>query len=496
MNLALIQPSERLHEIQTNGYIEVDDFLEQITFLYRNVPNKDQFYIKMMNKYNYLDYAAHSEMVRLDKLIQKNYADWYLHSERENIYITQRPDVLDLYHSLNLYGNKKSKDNNRKISMETDNIEKLIGLMIDIDIDKSIFSNLNTQEIYDFLIYEKIINGTIPDVNAVVHSGRGIHLIIKFKYPVPATEKSTALVNKMQNCFANEIREQLVIKENKYLKVDTLSLTTSTRVNTSYNSKNFTKVKFTVVNEELQELRELQTFFDKIKPYSRTKNKQKVFQLGMAKSAKKARKAYVLLEDRKNDLKKIQNDYKEHCIGQEEKMNFLYCNFTVQQLIHNYVEVELKNKDTKFEDIELTKDIKERLFKQAFEETLIFNDNFEKPYKPRQIRSKMNVLTRKNYKFKTETIIQWLNLDEDIQMNLKTIASKEVVRKRNKERLKKISEQRKADRRNENGLTKREQEKQDLINEIKELKNQGFKQKDIAEKLGIAKGTVSKYLKL
>ena len=51
-------------------------------------------------------------------------------------------------------------------------------------------------------------------------------------------------------------------------------------------------------------------------------------------------------------------------------------------------------------------------------------------------------------------------------------------------------------RRNKNGLTSREQKKQDLINSIKSLSSEGMKQKDIAEKLGINKSTVSRYLKL
>ena len=50
-------------------------------------------------------------------------------------------------------------------------------------------------------------------------------------------------------------------------------------------------------------------------------------------------------------------------------------------------------------------------------------------------------------------------------------------------------------RRNEAGLTKREQSKQDLIAKVKELKQKGYKQIDIANELGITKGTVSKYLK-
>lgn len=491
MELAVIQPNQQLHEILKNGYIEVEDFLEQITFLYRNVPNKEHYYIKMMNKYGYLDAGQHSEMVRLDKIIRGNYANWYLHCERDNPYITQQPDVLDLYHSLNLYGNKKTASG--KISMDTDNIELLSGLMIDIDLEQSIFSNMESQTLYEFLIEENIIGGSIPGINAVVHTGAGIHLIIKFKYPVKATDKSKILVNRMQNCFANIIREQLVIKEKEKLKVDMLSLTTSTRINTSYNSKNFNKVKFSVVNEELQELRELQKFFDEVKPYSRKKKAQKITQIGMAKSAGQARRAYILLEDRKNDLKKLQQEYSDCCVNNEEKMCFLYCNFSIQQRIHNYIDTIMKNEDIKFDDIEINKEVKEEFFKEAFEETVEFNSNFEKPYKPRQMRSKMNVLTKKNYKFSTEKIILWLNLHEDVQINLKTLASKEVVEARNKKRLKVISEERKAARRNEHGLTKREQQKQDLINKVKELKSQGLIQKEVAEKLGKSLRTIKSY---
>ncbi len=496
MNLAK-SPSQLIHEIYSNGYISVDDFLEQIYFLYRNVPSKDQYYVKMMNKYGYLQSGSTTnEMVRLDKLFNREKVDWYLHGERENNFITQRPDIIDFYHSLNLYGDLRSEDNKRKRLMTTENIKLLVGLMIDVDISNSLFNTMSSYEIYEFLVEEKIIGDIIPDVNAVVYTGAGLHLIIKFKYPVPATDKSKKLVSNMQDCFANEIREQLIIRENKNLKLDTLSLTTSTRVNKSYNSKNFAQVKFAIVEEELQELRDLQKFFDKIKPYSRKKNgPKKIVQLGMAKSAGQARKSYVLLEDRKNDLIKLQKSYAEHCEGHEEKMCFLYCNFSVQQLIHNYIDTQLKNEDVKFEDIELTKELKKEFFDIAFEDTLKFNDEFIKPYKPRQMRSKMNILTKKNYKFTTPKIVSWLDLHEDIQWNLKTIAVPEVVKAREKVRLKKVAEDRKAARRNENGLTAREQQKQDLIIKVKELKEQGLKQKEIAEKLEISKGRVSQIMR-
>ena len=60
-----------------------------------------------------------------------------------------------------------------------------------------------------------------------------------------------------------------------------------------------------------------------------------------------------------------------------------------------------------------------------------------------------------------------------------TIINKEEKCYRNNKR-------RRLERRNEEGLTKREQEKVDNINKIKEFVELGLKNKDIAEKLGLS----------
>lgn len=60
-----------------------------------------------------------------------------------------------------------------------------------------------------------------------------------------------------------------------------------------------------------------------------------------------------------------------------------------------------------------------------------------------------------------------------------TIINKEEKYYRNNKR-------RRLERRNEEGLTKREQEKVDKINKVKEFVELGLKNKDIAEKLGLS----------
>lgn len=91
------------------------------------------------------------------------------------------------------------------------------------------------------------------------------------------------------------------------------------------------------------------------------------------------------------------------------------------------------------------------------------------------------------YWYKNETLIDRLCITKLEQKYMETIIGTDEKYKRKNE---------KRTPRNENGLTKREQQKQDLIKKVKCLKEQGIKQKEIAEKLGISKGTVSKYLKL
>lgn len=96
---------------------------------------------------------------------------------------------------------------------------------------------------------------------------------------------------------------------------------------------------------------------------------------------------------------------------------------------------------------------------------------------------------RGGYWYKNSTLIERFGITIEEQRQLETIIGKEVKYERNNDR-------RKKERRNEDGLTSREQQKQDLIKKIKELKDKGFKQIEISKELGISKGTVSKYLKL
>lgn len=126
-----------------------------------------------------------------------------------------------------------------------------------------------------------------------------------------------------------------------------------------------------------------------------------------------------------------------------------------------------------------------------------FNKSFIEPYKTKELISVCRSVNRtvkhfqednsRGYKFTNKYIIDCLDLEKKEQKELKTIIStEEKYRRKNKKR--------NEARRNEEGLTQRQQAKRERLNSILKLKKEGFNQSKIAEKLGITRQAVSKLL--
>ena len=94
------------------------------------------------------------------------------------------------------------------------------------------------------------------------------------------------------------------------------------------------------------------------------------------------------------------------------------------------------------------------------------------------------------YWYKNKTLIEKLNITREEQKELKTIIDeKEKYRRCATEK----KEKQKAKRRNEEGLTSREQQKQDLIKVIQSLKIQGLSQSKVAKELNKGIATIKRY---
>ena len=91
------------------------------------------------------------------------------------------------------------------------------------------------------------------------------------------------------------------------------------------------------------------------------------------------------------------------------------------------------------------------------------------------------------YWYKNETLIERLGITSEEQRHLKTIIGTREKYDRNNAR---------RTPRNENGLTPRQQQKQDLINKVKELKEQGLKQTEVANQLQKSLRTIKGYWNL
>lgn len=90
---------------------------------------------------------------------------------------------------------------------------------------------------------------------------------------------------------------------------------------------------------------------------------------------------------------------------------------------------------------------------------------------------------KEGYWYKNDTLIDRLEITREEKKKLKTIIGTEE------------KYQRKNTKRNENGLTQREQQKQDRENQIKELIKQGFNMNQVAKELGVNRSTISRSYK-
>ncbi len=95
---------------------------------------------------------------------------------------------------------------------------------------------------------------------------------------------------------------------------------------------------------------------------------------------------------------------------------------------------------------------------------------------------------KEGYWYKNETLIDRLGITSKEQKHMKTIIGLD-------EKYDRKNKKRRADRRNENGLTKKQQELQDLKNKVESMKDQGHSLRSIAKELNISLGKVQRALK-
>ncbi|WP_455539511.1 winged helix-turn-helix transcriptional regulator [Terrisporobacter sp.] len=332
------------------------------------------------------------------------------------------------------------------------------------------------------ILEQDYFNRRVPEPTLIVRSGRGLHLYWKIDHlPKQALPYWTVV----QNAIFEELED--FNKDFNILKADKNAVDCARvlRLVGTVNTKNNTICTLEELYEEnnytLSEI--VKEYFPHVNSIN---NKEKKSRTKKERKVRALYNIYTLHYARLQDIQTLQELRSGECDGMREFMCFLFRYYSC-----------LYNKDKEL----------------SLEETLEFNSKFTNPLTLEEVTNNtrsaevaydaweqhMNLDSPKwdkdskgykfnGYNYKTSTLIDKLKITKEEQHKLKTLIGKEL-------KLERYNTKRKKDRRNENGMTSREQQKYDLIKKVKELKNQGLKQKDIAEKLEISKGRVSQIIK-
>ena len=357
------------------------------------------------------------------------------------------------------------------------NIRQFRALFQDLDIHKLGYS----KEEVVWYIYIMAYENKIPMPTMIVDSGRGLHIYWKIK---------NAPYGAIQTW--QELQDYLYYQL-KSLEADKKALDGARvlRLPSTLNSKDNTLCKVLVINDDIE-----YSMYDLREKYlNYSVSKQLQFQ--EAKTVKKETKVIN---------NKFFNSYSLHMARVEDletlcKLRGYNVEGNRNMILHCYAYwkgIYIRNiEDLENEVIELNNSfinpLKEteikailRCIPKAIDKFIDYEQGIRNGEAKRVSKGMRD---KEGYWYKNETLIDRLGITEAEQRHLKTIiGTQEKYRRKN--------EKRNEARRNENGLTKREQEKQEKINAVKELYKKGLKQSEIVEKLGLSKGTVSKYLKL
>ena len=356
-----------------------------------------------------------------------------------------------------------------------ENIRKLNALYIDID-----YYNIENLKTYDHervlaILENDYFGQDVPEPSFVIFTGHGLAAYWLIE-PVPI--KVLPLWNAIQKHFLDKL---------KNMGGDSKSIDSARvmRLAGTINSKTGERSKLYIYDEKLvYTLKDIQEdYLPQLTPYVKNPGYKA---RGRNANIVNFYTLYSLHYARLNDLLKLQEIRDGYCRnndgvlqedGQRELMCFLYrywyccyCNDTKQALQNT---------------LEFNQGLRKPLPNKEVEE---ITAQAEKAYKEWLLDSPSGVYKRGGYNYKNETLISLLNITEDEMMALITIIGPNEKNRRKKEK-------RKIERRNEEGLTQRQQQKQDRLEEILELKEQGLKQIEIAKKIGISRQAVSKILK-
>lgn len=347
----------------------------------------------------------------------------------------------DLMYTFNTYNNLKNATDK--------DLHLLTAIAIDVDFGE--VRRFNGKDPLDIInVLERIeFNKTIPTPQ-IVEYGRNLRLIYALE-KVPATVASKKLANKLATVIGERLADYGGSKQ---------PLTTYGRVIGTVNSKSGQVIKVMYLQKERYTLRELQEKWleplPEWYPEWKAKTNRKVISFG--KNFNKYANYYKYNKLRINDFYKIQEFYKEDndCDG--------FRRFLCFQVRNHAILAGMEPSEA------------EKIMKY-------FNNNFKTPLKWRVIERDTRNVERKQYYYKSTTILNYIGIteEEEILLNLEGILSKQEKARRNNN-YNKIKQ--KAKYRDQTGLTRTERKRLNEFIQIAKLEIEGNSYNEISKILG------------
>ena len=340
---------------------------------------------------------------------------------------------------------------------------------IPVDVDYKKIKELKDLEPHQVikLLEMDFFERKIPTPNFVEY-GNQIRLIYSVEtcYIPKFRDNVVTLARRISEVFSQELKEYGAEKQN---------LESYFRIPGSINTKNGAEIKVFSYDDSvrytLNELQEL--WLDELpKWYKKRKGRVQA-----PRKVVKLHNVYSLNCNRLMDFEKIQSYL--NSIGATElraRLCFQYRNYTL-------IKLKYQNGELKAEDYEFAK-----------EEMLKFNNNFNKPLRGHIIESATRVVNYRQYLYKNETLIDFLELDYELceRLGLESIYKTKTQEEWNRDYYKRNSDERKKKYQEKLRADGKISEKEKLSQrreKIKALLEQGFKQKDICLLLNISKPT-------
>lgn len=360
------------------------------------------------------------------------------------------------------------------------NIRQFRALFIDLDIQKLGYHKSETV----YMVWELYYQDKIPQPTMVVDSGRGVHLYWRIEN---APMQAWSTWQELEDYLYYQLRHLGADKQ----ATDSVRVL---RLPSSVNSRNGSECKIVYIdNETTYSMYDLRQVYLNYKPKT---TQIKMLEVENKPTAKvipnKFFTSYSLHLARIEDIKTLCKLRNYNVKGHRNFILHCYAYWqgvTIRDDESLREEVYSLNNAFK-EPMRATEvDAILRCIPKAIDKFI----SYEQGVRSGEVkRVSKGMRDKGGYWYKNETLIERLGITETEQKHMKTIIGTEekYARRRDKDR-----EYQKAKRRNENGLTKKQQELEDLKAQVLDLREQGFSMQKIADKLNINKTKVVRLCK-